>query len=245
MIAVVTSGKGGVGKSTVCMGLSCALAKRGKRVLVIDTDAGLRSLDLMFNVADDAVYNLQDVLLRRCEPSKAIFASPLAEGVFVMPAPEHADGIADLAAFSYLCRGLAEHYDVVLIDCPAGIGRGFKAAASVADRAIIVATPDPVCARNAYLTSVELDKLGLSYKMIINRLRPRAVIKGKLLDIDTVMDTAQVPLLGVVPEDDTVTFSTAAGQPLPKKSNARRCFDNIAARFCGESVPLAKLKSMG
>ncbi len=242
MIAVVTSGKGGVGKSTVCMGLSCALAGRSKSVLVIDTDAGLRSLDLMFDVADEAVYTLQDVLLRRCEPSKAIFASPLADNVFVMPAPESADGILDLDAFSYLCRGLAEHYDVVLIDCPAGIGRGFRAAASVADRAILVVTPDPVCARDAYITSVELDKLGISYKMIINRLRPRAVRKGRLLDIDTVMDTAQVPLLGVVPEDEAVTLATAAGKPLPKKSKARQCFDNIAARFCSESVPLAKLK---
>ncbi len=245
MIAVVTSGKGGVGKSTVCLGLSCALAKRGQRVLVIDTDAGLRSLDILFGIEDDAVYDLSDVMAHRCEPSKAIFASPVCENVFVMPAPTDPDGISSPVAMKYLCRGLAEHYDTVLIDCPAGIGRGFKSAVFAADRAIIVTTPDPVCARDAYIASTHLDKINISYKMIINRLRPRAVTRGHLLDIDEVMDIAQVPLLGVVPEESAVTLASTAGKGLPKKSLAAACFDKIATRFCGEDAPLTKFKTNG
>jgi len=244
MIAVVTSGKGGVGKSTVCVGLSCALAERGQRVLVIDTDAGLRSLDLMLDVADVAVHDLSDIFSRECDPQSAICASPLHENVFVIPAPSRLEGLGTPAEMQYLCRGLAEHYDTVLIDCPAGIGRGFRTAIAAADRAILVSTPDMVCARDVNVASNLLDAQEISYKMIINRLRPRAVMKGQMPDIDDIMDMAQVPLLGVIPEDDAVTLATANSQAIPPKSYAAACFKNIAARFCGESVKLANIARM-
>ncbi len=244
MITVVTSGKGGVGKSTVSVGMACALAARGQRVLVIDTDAGLRSLDLMMGVSDRAVYDLGDIFARRCEPSAAICESPLCENVFVITAPASLDDLGTPAEMAYLCRGLTEHYDTVLIDCPAGLGRGFRAAIAAADRAIIVSTPDAVCARDAYIVSTELDELKIPYKLVVNRLRPRAVMKGKMPDIDTIMDQAGVSLLGVIPEDERVTLATAAGTALPKKSYAARCLANIAARYCGEAVALAPLKKM-
>lgn len=242
MIAVVTSGKGGVGKSTVSVGLACALASRGQRVLVIDTDAGLRSLDWMLSIGDRAVCDLSDVFARRCEPSAAIYESPLCQNVFVIPAPPTLEGLASPAEMQYLCRGLAEHYDTVLIDCPAGIGRGFRLATSAADRAILVTTPDRVAARDVYVASTLLDRLDISYKMIVNRLRVKPVLKGAMPDLDEVMDTAQVPLLGVIPEDEAVTISTANGTRFPKKCPASAAFDNIAARFLGENVPLGKLK---
>ncbi len=244
MIAVVTSGKGGVGKSTVCVGLSCALAARGQRVLVIDTDAGLRSLDYMMGVADTAVHDLSDIFSRECDPHNAIVASPLHENVYVIPAPTTPDPHITPADMQYLCRGLSEHYDTVLIDCPAGIGRGFRTAIAAADRAILVSTPDMVCARDVHIASNLLDGQDISYKMIINRLRPRAVMKGQMLDIDEIMDVAQVPLLGVIPEDDAVTLATANGQAFPPKSYAAACIKNIAARFCGESVKLADIARM-
>lgn len=244
MIAVVTSGKGGVGKSTVCVGLSCALAERGQRVLVIDTDMGLRSLDLMMGVADKAVHDLSDIFSRECDPQSAICASPLHENVFVIPAPSTIDLNCTPEDMQYLCRGLAEHYDTVLIDCPAGIGRGFHLAIAAADRAILVSTPDMVCARDIHTASTLLDRQEISYKMIINRLRPRAVMKGHMLDIDEIMDIAQVPLLGVIPEDDAVTLATANGRAFPPKSYASVCMNNIAARFCGESVKLADIARM-
>ena len=244
MIVVVTSGKGGVGKSTVSVGLACALAHTGQRVLLIDTDAGLRSLDLMLGVADKTVHDLSDIFARRCETSAAIYESPICPNVFLIPAPTTLDGLCTPAEMQYLCEGLAEVYDTVIIDCPAGIGRGFKTAVAAADRAIIVATPDPVCARDAYITASHLDQLDVSYKMVINRLRPRAIMKAKMLDIDEVIDLAQVPLLGVIPEDEEVTLATANAHELPKKSYAATCFKNIASRFCGKAVPLAKLEKM-
>ena len=244
MIAVVTSGKGGVGKSTVSVGLACALAQNGQRVLLIDADAGLRSLDLMLGIADHAVHDLADIFARRCEPVSAIYESSICENVFLIPAPATLDGLCTPEEMQYLCEGLAENYDTVIIDCPAGIGRGFQTAVAAADRAIIVATPDAVCARDAFIAAAELDKLDISYKMVINRLRPRAVMKAKLPDIDDIIDIAQVPLLGVIPEDEAVTIATANAQPFPKKSYAATCFRNIAARFCGQSVALAKLDKM-
>lgn len=244
MIAVVTSGKGGVGKSTVCVGLACALAERGQRVLVIDTDAGLRSLDLMMGVAESAVHDLADIFTRDCDPQSTICPSPLHQNIFVIPAPSSLEDLCTPAEMEYLCRGLAEHFDTVLIDCPAGLGRGFETAVAAADRAILVATPDMVCARDAYLTAARLDERHLSYKMIINRLRPRAVKKGSMLDIDEVMDIAQVPLLGVIPEEEAVTLATANGRAFPKNSYAAACLGNIAARFCGEPVKLARLDKM-
>lgn len=242
MIAVVTSGKGGVGKSTVSVGLACALADRGQRVLVIDTDAGLRSLDHMLGIGEQAVYDLSDIFARRQEPSAVIVESPLCPNVFVLPAPPSPNGMSTPEEMTYLCRGLAENFDTVLIDCPAGIGRGFELAVAAADRAILVTTPDPVAARDVYIASTLLDKRDISYKMIINRLRPKAVTKGLMPDIDAVMDEAQVPLLGVIPEDEAVTVSTAKGVRFPKKCAASLAFSNIAARFLGEAVPLGKLK---
>lgn len=244
VIVVVTSGKGGVGKSTVSVGLACALANAGQRVLIIDADAGLRSLDLMLGVADQTIHDLSDIFARNCETAAAIYESPVCKNVFLIPAPATLAGLCTPAEMQYLCEGLAEVYDTVIIDCPAGIGRGFKTAIAAADRAIIVATPDAVCARDAFIAAAELDRFDISYKMVINRLRPRAVMKAKLPDIDEIIDMAQVPLLGVIPEDEAVTIATANAKPFPKKSYAATCFRNIAARFCGESVPLAKLDKM-
>ncbi len=244
MIVVVTSGKGGVGKSTVSVGLACALAARGQRVLIIDTDAGLRSLDLMLGVADQTIHDLADIFARRCETAAAIYESPICPNVFLIPAPATLAGLCTPAEMQYLCEGLAEIYDTVIVDCPAGIGKGFSTAIAAADRAIIVATPDAVCARDAFITANELDRVGVSYKMVINRLRPRAVMKAKLPDIDEIVDMAQIGLLGVIPEDEAVTIATANAKPFPKKSYAATCMKNIAARFCGESVPLAKLEKM-
>ena len=140
-ICVVTSGKGGAGKSTVTAGLGYALARSSGRVLLIDADAGLRSLDLMLGIGGTAMYDLSDVLAGNCEPVRAIYSSPVCSNVFVLPAPVRPEDMCSPPQMKKLCAGLAQYYDPVIIDCPAGMGRGFETAVAAAERALIVTTP--------------------------------------------------------------------------------------------------------
>ncbi len=243
-IVVVTSGKGGTGKSTVSAGLAYALARLGKRILLIDGDAGLRSLDLMLGVGGNTVYDISDVFAGRCEPIKAIYASPVFQNVFVMPARLSLDQLCTPKDMRRLARGLARYYDVVIADCPAGVGRGFEAATAAAEEAIVVCTPDMVCARDAHILSDLLAEKKIPAKMIINRLRPRKIMDGSMPDIDQIIDEAALQLLGAIPEDETVAVANANGRPLPLDCNAAICFSNIARRFIGDAVPLAALEKM-
>lgn len=240
-ISVVTSGKGGAGKSTVTAGLGGALAREGRNVLVIDGDAGLRSLDLMLGVSHAVVYDLSDVLSGGCDPAHAIYASPIYPSVFVLPAPIQLEQLCSPDELRRLCRGLARYYDDVIVDCPAGVGRGFATAVAGAERAFIVTTPDMVCARDAQIVSRLLDGRGISSRLIINRLRPRPVLQGKMPDLDEIIDTAGVQLIGVIPEDERVAVAGAYGQPLPVEATASLCFRNIARRILGRPVPLMNL----
>lgn len=242
MISVVTSGKGGAGKSTVSAGLGCALAHRGRRVLLVDGDAGLRSLDVMLGIAGTAVYDMADVLSAACQPTNAIYPSPICPNVFVLPAPVNLEQLAQPEAMAGLCRELSAFYDEIIVDCPAGIGRGFKAAIAGADRAFVVTTPDMVCARDAQIVSRLLKKHDIPARLIINRLRPQPILRGKMPDIDELIDTAALQLIGVLPEDEEVAVANAYGKPLPVESKAAVCFANIAGRYMGEDIPLFPFK---
>ncbi len=243
-IIVVTSGKGGTGKSTVSAGLAYALARLGKRILLIDGDAGLRSLDLMLGVGGNTVYDISDVFAGRCEPVRAIYASPVFQNVFVMPAPISLEQLCTPQEMQKLCRGLSKYYDVVIVDCPAGVGRGFETAVAAAQQALVVCTPDMVCMRDAHILSDLLADKQIPARLIINRLRPRKIMDGSMPDIDTIIDESALQLLGVIPEDETVAVANANGRPLPLDCNAEICFSNIARRFIGENVPLAALEKM-
>ncbi len=243
-ITVITSGKGGAGKSTVTAGLGYALSRRVGRVLLIDADAGLRSLDLMLGVAGNTMYDLADVFAGNCEPVRAIYPSPVFRNVFVLPAPIRLEEMCSAAEMRALCRGLASYYDQVIIDCPAGLGRGFKTAVAAADRALVVSTPDMVCARDAQIIGRLLEEHCLRSHLLINRLRPNKVMDGSMPDVDEIIDTAGLQLLGIIPEDEEVAVANANGRPLPADCHAATCFDNIARRFMGESVPLARLEKM-
>ncbi len=238
MISVVTSGKGGAGKSTVSAGLGCALAHRGQRVLLVDGDAGLRSLDVMLGIAGTAVYDMADVLSGACQSTNAIYPSPICPNVFVLPAPVNLEQLAQPEAMAGLCRELSAYYDEIIVDCPAGIGRGFKAAVAGADRAFVVTTPDMVCARDAQIVSRLLKKQDVPARLIINRLRPEPILRGKMPDIDELIDTSALQLIGVLPEDEEVAVANAYGKPLPVDSKAAVCFANIAGRYLGEDIPL-------
>lgn len=243
-ISVITSGKGGAGKSTVTAGLGYALARSSERVLLIDADAGLRSLDLMLGVAGNTMFDLSDVFAGNCEPFKAIYPSPIFQNVFVLPAPISLEEMCNPTEMRQLCRGLTRYYDEVIIDCPAGVGKGFDTAVAAADRALVVTTPDMVCARDAQIVSGLLEERRVKAHLLINRLRPAKVMDGSMPDVDEIIDTAGLQLLGIVPEDEAVAVANANGRPLPSDCNAALCFSNIARRYNGESVPLAKLEKM-
>ena len=155
-ICVVTSGKGGAGKSTVTAGLGYALSRHSGRVLLIDADAGLRSLDLMLGVSGNTMYDMSDVFSGNCELVRAIYPSPVFKNVFVLPAPLRLEEMCSPDEMRALCRSLASFYDQVIIDCPAGLGPGFETAIAAADRALVVSTPDMVCARDAQILALIL-----------------------------------------------------------------------------------------
>lgn len=238
MITVVTSGKGGAGKSTVSAGLACALARRDRRVLLVDGDAGLRSLDVMLGIAGQAVYDLADVIAGDCAPADAVYPSPICPNVFVMPAPVELERLAKPEELAALCHRLTAFYDDVIIDCPAGIGSGFETATAAAERALVVSTPDMVCARDAQIMARLLREKAIPARLVINRLRVRPILRGKMPDIDELIDTASLQLIGVLPEDEAVAVANAYGKPLPTDSVASQCFANLAARYLGEDVPL-------
>jgi len=244
IVTVITSGKGGAGKSTVTAGLGCALARSGRRVLLIDADAGLRSLDLLLGIGDQAVYDLSDIFEGNCVPIQAVYASPVCPGVSVLPAPVSVDRLCSSRDLVRLCKGFSQHFDHVLIDCAAGVGKGFACAVESAQRALVVATPDRVCARDANLVGRLLAQRQISARLLINRLRPGPIMAGLMPDVDDIIDMAGLRLLGIIPEDESVAVASANGQALPVLCHASRCFANVARRFEGEEVPLAPLEKM-
>ncbi len=239
-VTVITSGKGGVGKSTISAGLGSALARRGRRVLLIDGDAGLRSLDHMLSVSEQLVFDISDVIAGNCEPIRAIYPCEQEPGLFLLPAPSREEDTVRPAVMRRLVPILARYYDHVLIDCPAGIGLTFYSAISAADRALVVATPDPVCLRDCDKVRLLLTKQGISsQRLIINRFEYSSFVKMNCYtDLDSVIDSAGIRLIAVVPEDIHLAVSTANGSPVPLKTPGAQALGRLAARLEGEQVPL-------
>lgn len=232
-IFVIASGKGGVGKSSVTVGIGRALAALGSRVLLVDADTGLRSLDLLIDGAEALVYDWGDVILGRCEKSAAI----ISEGALsLLSCPREFDEAFTPEAFRELIGKYDDdYYDYILIDSPAGIGRGLTLACSAARYGVVVATPDPVSVRAACTTASVMEQRGVtSTRLIINRFRKKAVEKRKLLNIDSVIDDTTVQLIGVVPEDSEIGF----GSIYDKNQLSTGAFTRIAKRFTGVAVPL-------
>ena len=245
-VTVITSGKGGVGKSTICAALGAALALRGKRVLLVDCDAGLRCLDQILGVGERVVYDISDVAAGYCEPIRAIYSCSYAPGLYLLPAPSQHDNTVAPALMKQLVPILARYYDHVLLDSPAGVGSGFLTAVSAAARALIVATPDPVCLRDCDKVRQELNKNGItSQRLIINRFSYSAFFKMKCYeDLDAVIDSAGVRLIAVVPEDTQLAVSAAQACGFRQKSPGAKAVGRLAARLAGERVPLPSLKKL-
>ncbi len=233
---VIASGKGGVGKSTVTAGLARALENEGKRVLALDFDIALRSLDLLFGVRDKVVKNWGDIVLGNCEKESAIIR---VGAIDFISAPLNFSEEFTAEKVKKMIDSFDEKYDVIFIDAPAGISEGFRLASAGADSALVVSTPDDVCVRSVEICSQYLSRLGINdVRLVINRFIKKLSAKRKFLNIDEVIDLTTVQLIGVIPYDAKIGFSSMQKSTFNFKASSQKSFGRIARRIIGENVPL-------
>ena len=242
---VITSGKGGVGKTTTTANIGTALATQGKKVVVVDGDTGLRNLDVLMGLENRIVYTIIDVIENRCRMKQALIKDKRYSNLFLLPTAQTKDK-NDISSDKMLkiVRELKEEFDYVIIDCPAGIEQGFENAIIGADKAVVVVNPEITSVRDADRVIGKLDARGLEdHSVVINRLNYEMTQKGDMLDISDIIDVLSVKLLGVVPDDREVTVYTNKGEPvvLDDNSSAGMAFRNIARRILGEEVPIMDL----
>ena len=244
-VIVVTSGKGGVGKTTTSANVGTALALKGKTVVLVDADIGLRNLDVVMGLENRIVYDLVDVVEGRCRLKQALIKDKRFEGLFLLPAAQTRDKDAvSPEQMKKLCDSLREEFDFVILDCPAGIEQGFKNAIAGADRALIVTTPEVSAVRDADRIIGLLESQGVSnMQLIINRVRMQMVKRGDMMAMDDVVEILAVDLIGVVPDDEQIVVTTNKGEPAAADSNslAGKAFKNIASRMLGEEIPFLDL----
>ena len=248
-VITITSGKGGVGKTTTTANLGTALAMLGKRVAVIDADIGLRNLDVVMGLENRIVYDLVDVVEGRCRIRQALIKDKRFPDLFLLPAAQTRDKSAvNPAQMKLLSDHLKTEFDFVLIDCPAGIEQGFRNAIAGADQVVIVTTPEVSAVRDAdrVIGLIEAARLP-SPRVIINRIRPDLVKRKEMLNQDDVIDVLRVGLLGIVPDDETIVIATNRGEAavLDPQSRAGQAYLNIAHRLLGEDLPLFSLDDTG
>ena len=243
-IIVITSGKGGVGKTTTTANIGVGLAMRGNRVALIDTDTGLRNLDLLLGLENRIMYDLVDVTSGRVPYKKALVRHKKFETLYLLPTSQVKDKSAvnpdDLVK---LCEEMRKEYDYIIIDCPAGIEQGFKTAIAAADCALVVTNPEISSVRDADKIIGELGRAEKeNIKLIVNRIRPHMVEKGDMLDMSDINEILGLECIGQVPEDELVVVSTNRGDPVitMNDSLAGQAYKNIVGRLCGESIPFLK-----
>lgn len=246
-VIVITSGKGGVGKTTTTANLGTGLASLDYKVVMIDTDIGLRNLDVVLGLENRIVYDIVDVVKENCRLKQALIKDKrFDEKLFLLPAAQTKDKSAVTEKqMKELCEELKKEFDYILIDCPAGIEQGFKNAIAGADRAVVVTTPEVSAVRDADRIIGLLEAGDVNQpKLVVNRIRPLMVKKGDMMDINDMIEILAIELLGVVPEDDQIVVSTNKGEPavLDNTSQAGEAYRNIARRITGENVPLMNLE---
>ncbi|MFV0520766.1 MAG: septum site-determining protein MinD [Lachnospirales bacterium] len=241
-VIVITSGKGGVGKTTSSANLGTGLAAEGKKVVLIDADIGLRNLDVVLGLENRIVYDIVDVVEGKCRIKQALIKDKRYETLFLLPAAQTRDKDAVTEAqMMELCETLRADFDFILIDCPAGIEQGFKNAIVGADRALVVTTPEVSAVRDAdriigLLEAAEIH----SPMLILNRLRMDLISRGEMMSIEDVSEILAVDIIGVVPDDENIVISTNRGEPTvtDNNSNSGQAYRNITKRILGEEVPL-------
>ena len=244
-VIVVTSGKGGVGKTTTSANVGTGLAKLDKKVVLIDTDIGLRNLDVVMGLENRIVYNLVDVVEGNCRPKQAMIKDKRYPNLYLLPSAQTRDKTSVTPEqMVALIEELKEEFDYIILDCPAGIEQGFKNAIAGADRALVVTTPEVSAIRDAdriigLLEANSMKKVDL----IVNRIRMDMVKKGDMMSIDDVVDILAINLIGAVPDDENIVISTNQGEPLVGNDTLPgQAYMNICKRVMGEEIPFLDLK---
>ncbi len=244
-VIVITSGKGGVGKTTTTANIGTGLAMMGKKVVVLDADIGLRNLDVVMGLENRIVYDIVNVVDGVCRLKQALVRDKRHEGLFLLPAAQTKDKTAvSPEQMQKLASELKELFDYVIIDCPAGIEQGFQNAIAGADEAYVVTTPEISAVRDADRIIGLIESKGLPEpKLIINRIRQDMVDRGEMINIDDIIDILAIDLLGIIPDDESIVISTNRGEPIvtDQKTLAGKAFMNITKRILGEEIPTLKL----
>ncbi len=245
-IVTITSGKGGVGKTTATANIGVALASGGQRVVCVDADIGLRNLDVIMGLENRIVYDLVDVVEGRCKLRQSMIRDKRLSDLFLLPAAQTRDKTAvSPQDMIRVTDELRPDFDWVLIDSPAGIERGFRNAIAPADMVLIITNPEVSSVRDAdrIIGLIEAEEKGPG-KLIVNRVKQDMVRRGDMLATEDILDVLAIELLGVVPEDEAVILASNRGTPaaLDGKSRAGRAFQNIARRLKGEQVPFETLQ---
>ena len=239
-VIVVTSGKGGVGKTTTSANVGTGLAKAGSKVCLIDTDIGLRNLDVVMGLENRIVYNLVDVVEGNCRIKQALIRDKRHPGLYLMPSAQTRDKSAVTPGqMVKVIDHLREQFDYIILDCPAGIEQGFQNAIAGADRALVVTTPEVSAIRDADRIIGLLEANGFKQMdLIINRLRMDMVKRGDMMSADDVVDILAVPLIGIVPDDENVVIATNQGEPLVGSDTpAGKAYRNVVDRVLGKEIP--------
>lgn len=246
-VIVVTSGKGGVGKTTTSANLGAGLAIVGKKVAVVDADIGLRNLDVILGLENRVVYNIIDVIEGNCRLKNALIRDKRYENLYLLPAAQTRDKDAvSPEQMQKLCESLKEEFEYVILDCPAGIEQGFKNAIAGADKAIVVTTPEVSAVRDAdrIIGLLEANELK-NPQLILNRIRVDMVKRGDMMSLEDVTEILAIDTLGIVPDDESIVISANKGEPAVTDDNSKagQAYRNITQRLIGNNVPLLELEN--
>lgn len=247
-VIVITSGKGGVGKTTTSANVGTGLAKLNKKVVLIDTDIGLRNLDVVLGLENRIVYNLVDVIEGNCRAKQAMIKDKRYDNLYLLPSAQTRDkNSVTPEQIKKLVDELREDFDYIILDCPAGIEQGFRNAIAGADRALIVTTPEVSAIRDAdrIIGLLEANEIKQT-ELIINRIRMDMVKRGDMMSTEDVVDILAIDLIGIVPDDENIVISTNQGEPLVgSDSLAGQAYMNVCRRITGEQVEFLNLSNEG
>ncbi|MCE2929428.1 MAG: septum site-determining protein MinD [Candidatus Caenarcaniphilales bacterium] len=247
-VIVVTSGKGGVGKTTTTANIGAALAGLGKNTCVIDMDIGLRNLDILMGLENRVVYNLVEVIEGTCKLKQALVRDKKFPNLSLLPAAQTRDKTSvNAEQVKALIEEVRKHFDFVLVDCPAGIESGFQNSIAGADEALVVVTPEMSSVRDADrivgLLEARRDQIG-GVHLIVNRIKPGLIETHQMMSIEDIQEILALDLIGMVPDDEDIVVSTNKGEPLSitgSNKSAGQAYRNIARRLTGEEVPFMDL----